>query len=155
MVSNVGRTRNDLHQLGQVGRAAYRFELSLSLESLGQGDLIDDLSGFGELEHGTKNFTVSGAIEIFFDNQLHGLGHGLVVQQDGTKDGLLRLDVLRRQFRLREVDARHGFHFDSFRRRRDRPTAGSAARASFFIAGRCGRPLRRPSAPPSFSKYAT
>ena len=47
---------------------------------------------------------------------VHGLRHGLVIQQHRTQYGLFSLDVLRGQARLREVNSRHGFHFDTRRR---------------------------------------
>ena len=104
MISDIGRTRHDLYEFSEIRRASDRLQRPLALQPLGQRDLIDHFADIRQIQHRPIHFFVRRPIEIFLDQELHRFRHRAVVQENSPQDRLLRLQVLRRQFRLSEID---------------------------------------------------
>src|SRR5262249_37588689 len=107
-------------------------------EPFRQGNLINHFSNIRELQHRAVDLAMRGPIKVFLYQKLHGLGHCDVVQQDSPEHRLLRLQILWRQLRLRQVNVRHGLYDSSLLPRRFR--RARATSSFIFIVFARGRP---------------
>ena len=63
-----------------------------------QGQQIDDLALFRQLDHASEDPLMNRAVEFFGVEDFEGLVERLVVEQNRPKDSLLCLDILWRKF---------------------------------------------------------
>ena len=111
VVGDVGRRRHLIDEGRQIDGAADLLELVLLLEALAQGDQVDRLVVLEHVEHRGEETAVRAAVEILRLEDLDDPRQHRVVEQDRAEDGLLRLDVLRREpveTRVRGGRGRHG-----------------------------------------------
>ena len=104
VVGDVGRRRHLVDEGSQIDGAADLLELVLLLEALAQGDQVDRLVVLEHVEHRGEKTAVRAAVEILGLEDLDDPRQHRVVEQYRADDGLLRLDVLRRE----PVEARVG-----------------------------------------------
>src|SRR5207302_7889742 len=81
-----------------IGRAANRIQGLPSTQVVRQGQQIDDLALFRQLDHAPEDSLMDRPVEFFGVKDFEALIERLVVEQDRPEDGLLCLDILWRKF---------------------------------------------------------
>ena len=88
---------DDVGKRGQIAGAADFLELVQVVEQAGDCDQVVRLAALEQGDHGRENGLVGVAIEILGREGIDHLEQRLVLQQDGAKHRLFRLDVLGRE----------------------------------------------------------
>ena len=96
VVGDVGGGRDAGGELGDVSRAADRFELAARAQRVGHRDGVDRLVAVRQLGHHAKDLAMRLAIEVVGVEDFEGLVDGLVLEQDRAEHRLLGLQILRR-----------------------------------------------------------
>src|SRR5712675_2666159 len=94
VVLDVGDAGHAIGERGEVGGAAGGFEITAAVELFGEGDEVDGLLGFAEGDHLGEDATVLVEEEIFGLEIFYCGVEGVVVEDYGTKDGTLGVQVV-------------------------------------------------------------
>jgi hypothetical protein len=89
VVSNVGRVRQTVSQVGDETDSTDCFERVLFLELFTDQNRIDLSAAFEERDHRDKDATVRGNVEIFGTKLFNRLTDQAVVEQDSAKNSSL------------------------------------------------------------------
>src|SRR5438132_5884804 len=98
MVCHAGRGGYGLRQVRQIGRAANRVQSFPATEVVRQGQQIDDLALFRQLDHASEDSRMDRPVEFFGVKDFEALIERLVIEQARPEDDLLCLDILWRKF---------------------------------------------------------
>src|SRR5690606_15149705 len=95
---DVGYRRCVLRQFGEISQATDLRQLPLLVQLFGQGDDVEGLVTFGQLEDRAEDQTMVMAVEIAIGNTIEHTLPSVVVEHQATQYRLLRLDGVRRHF---------------------------------------------------------
>jgi len=95
VVLDVGRSRNAVHERGDIGRAADLVEIARPPQLLLQRHEIDRVAALGELDHLVEDAAVRVAEEVARVDHFRRVVERVVVQEDGAQDGAFRFEVVR------------------------------------------------------------
>ena len=107
VVPDIRSTGHRLHQFSHVRRTADLLQLTFGFQQFGQGDLINHFIAVSQFEHPRKNGSMRPTMKVFFDDDLKRLVERTIFQQNGPEDGLLGIQVLRRQPKIGNVRREH------------------------------------------------
>ena len=96
VVTDVRRGHGAIGELAHVGRAADLGELAARLQDLRDGDEVDRLLSFDEIERGAEDFAMRLAVEVVAGDDLDDAVERGRVEEDAAEHGDLRLEALRR-----------------------------------------------------------
>ncbi|CRI63137.1 hypothetical protein THIOKS11170027 [Thiocapsa sp. KS1] len=105
---DVGRARGLVDDASEIRQATRAFQLLGALEGLGEGYNVEGLVRSGELGDGLEDEAVLAPIEVTLGDHVGDAVPGAVVQHETAEQGLLGVDVVRRDAQLVEVRARGG-----------------------------------------------
>ena len=107
VVLQVGQAGDIVNQGRDKGSAANGFQLVAIANGLGQGQEVNGLGALQQRNHVPENGPVATQIEVLRAQELDRLVDELAIQQDGSQNATLRLDILGKFFFQRGV-GRHG-----------------------------------------------
>jgi hypothetical protein len=85
-----------VREAGQIRATTDRLKVVGALECLGDGDDVDRLAPFEQVEDGRVDPAVCLPVEVVGAEELRDLHDGITIDEDGAEDRLLGLDTLRR-----------------------------------------------------------
>ena len=115
VVLQVGQAGDFIDQRRYEGTAANGFQLSDSVNGIGQGHQVNGLGALQQRHHLLEECPVAAEVEVLVTQQLDRLVNEVVVQQDGSQNATLGLDVPGKSF----FDGGLGRHGSDLRRNGD------------------------------------
>ena len=97
VLRHVQRPRQPIHQGREIAQAAGTLELAGALETLRHRHRIDGGTVFGKRHHRLEDDAVCFAVKILGSKGFAGRINGRVVEQDGPKNGPLRIQIIRQR----------------------------------------------------------
>ena len=103
IMGSIDRQRYCIDQTHKVAGVPDFLQLSLLFEPVGQCDKVDGFCFVKQVDNGGIDFLVGGAVKILRGKYFDNVQQGSVVDQNGTDDRLLRVDILRWKRVLGEI----------------------------------------------------
>jgi hypothetical protein len=94
VVIDVGNARNAVEELGEVRRASRGVEFAAAAKGLAEGDDVDGLLGFGELDHALEYASMRIEEEIGWPELFHRGVESVIIDQHRAKDAALGFEIV-------------------------------------------------------------
>ena len=97
IMRSIARRRNRIKQTRKVAGTPDFLQLSLFFQPVGQCDKVYRFCFVKQVGDGGIDFLMGGSVEIFRGQDFDDIQQGIVIDEDGTDEGFLRFDILRRK----------------------------------------------------------